>query len=149
VPQPDADPVTLASTAMPVPGDAPNADTAPASIGRLVAAAVPQLRGSTDEVRLSVRLDPPSLGHVTVDISSRDGAVHVVVRPTEAATTDVLAAQRSAVDAALADAGFQLGGFDVRSNDRRDAPKPGGSARVALDDTDDITSPSDDGALRL
>ena len=125
-----------------------SADVAPTSIGRLVAATLPHLR-DTNEVRLSVRLDPPTLGHVTVDISTRDGAVHVVVRPTEAASSDVLAAQRSAVDAALTQAGFELGGFDVRSNDRRDAPKPRSSS-IDLDEVDEIQpSTSDDGALRL
>jgi flagellar hook-length control protein FliK len=125
---------------------------APMALGRLVAATVPQLRGASNDVRLSVRLDPPSLGQVTVDISTRDGAVHVVVRPSESSSAGVLDAQRSAVGAALANAGFELGGFDVRAGDRRDAPRP--SRRVASIEGADVASPttdppSDDGALRL
>jgi flagellar hook-length control protein FliK len=124
----------------------------PVALGRLVAATVPQLRGASNDVRLSVRLDPPSLGQVTVDISTRDGAVHVVVRPSESSSAGVLDAQRSAVGAALANAGFELGGFDVRAGDRRDAPRP--SRRVASIEGTDVGSPttdlpSDDGALRL
>jgi flagellar hook-length control protein FliK len=143
-----------------VPGVAPTATraesihggVAPVALGRLVAATVPQLRGASNDVRLSVRLDPPSLGQVTVDISTRDGAVHVVVRPSESSSAGVLDAQRSAVGAALANAGFELGGFDVRAGDRRDAPRP--SRRVASIEGTDVASPatdlpSDDGALRL
>jgi flagellar hook-length control protein FliK len=125
---------------------------APMALGRLVAATVPQQRGASNDVRLSVRLDPPSLGQVTVDISARDGAVHVVVRPSESSSAGVLDAQRSAVGAALANAGFELGGFDVRAGDRRDAPRP--SRRLAPIEGTDVASPatdlpSDDGALRL
>jgi hypothetical protein len=150
MPDPALDTSTIATATSAPRNVSTTADVAPTSLGRLVAATVPQLRGTTDEVRMSVRLDPPSLGHVTVDISSRDGAVHVVVRPTEATTTDLLAAQRSAVSAALTDAGFQLGGFDVRSNDRRDAPKARPATLLGLDEVIEPDSPTlDDGALRL
>jgi flagellar hook-length control protein FliK len=139
-------------TALPPPDPArPTGAVAPASIGRLVAATVPELRSSNNDMRLSVRLDPPSLGQVTVDISTRDGAVHVVIRPTEASATGVLDAQRAAISAALSDAGFELGGFDVRAGDQRDAPKPSAPRRVdAGIEIDAIDGPStDDGALRL
>jgi hypothetical protein len=147
--EPASDLTVLDVVATPPRTDPVNRELAPTSIGRLVAATVPQMRSSSDDVRLSVRLDPPSLGHVTVDISTRDGAVHVVIRPTEATSTDVLAAQRSTVSAALADAGFQLGGFDVRSNDRRDAPKPAARTQSVLDAEIDDPPTIDDGALRL
>jgi hypothetical protein len=124
-------------------------DTPPAALGRLVAATVPQAREGSSDVRLSVRLDPPSLGHVTVDVSTRDGAVHVVVRPTESASVPVLDAQRSAVEAALANAGFDLGSFDVHSGDRRDPHHPAAAPPARLDEPEPDSTPTDDGALRL
>jgi hypothetical protein len=55
------------------------------------------------------------------------------------------------VTAALANAGFELGGFDVRAGDQRDAPRPSSNRRVDLDlDAFDDTTPSaEDGLLRL
>lgn len=69
--------------------------------------------------RVVLRLDPPHLGAVTVDIATRNGDVHVVMRVEAPLAAQGLAAQRDQLRAALDAHGLALAGFDIRQ-DRRD-----------------------------
>jgi flagellar hook-length control protein FliK len=66
--------------------------------------------------RLTVRLDPPDLGSVSLHFELRDGAVSVLLRPERSEATALLTGQRERVADALQREGLNLAGFDVRTD---------------------------------
>jgi flagellar hook-length control protein FliK len=84
-------------------------------------------------VRLTVRLDPPNLGEVRVELVARNGSVTVRVEPVHDAAAPLLAHQRDAVAAALERTGMSLSSFDVTPGEpeRRQAPQSKRTVRIA------------------
>lgn len=105
---------------------------------------VDQARASSPR-RVVVPLDPPALGHVTVEIIVRADSVKVSLQHGDDAAFAALTAQRPAIEAALESNGLHLSGFDVSSNHRRQTPEPRRSQR--FETFVDHVEP--DGALRL
>jgi flagellar hook-length control protein FliK len=77
--------------------------------------------------KMTVRLDPPDLGLVSVQFELKDGAVTVVLRPERSEAGTLLNAQRSHVAEALQREGLNLSGFDVRTDSG--GADPGGQGR--------------------
>jgi flagellar hook-length control protein FliK len=84
-------------------------------------------------VKLTVRLDPPNLGEVRVELVARNGSVTVRVEPVHDAAAPLLAHQRDAVAAALERTGLSLSSFDVTPGEpeRRQAPQSKRTVRIA------------------
>jgi hypothetical protein len=96
-----------------------------ADLPAAVVAAVRHLRHRPDGTqRLVVRLDPPELGSVQVDLLARGEEVHVVMRAEHDQAAGALREARPAVARALEAEGFALAGFDVSARDG-DAARPG------------------------
>ena len=81
--------------------------------------------------RLVVRLDPPELGRVTVEVLTRADSVHVVMRTEHGAATNALLQQRELIREALERQGLTLGGFDVSEDPNRQAGDPGAARQRA------------------
>lgn len=96
--------------------------------------------------RVVIPLDPPALGHVTVEIIVRADSVKVSLQHGDDAAFASLNAQRPAIAAALESNGLHLSGFDVSSNQQRHAA-PGQRTARHFETFVDVTEP--DGALRL
>lgn len=99
-----------------------------------LAEAVRHAHRRADEAhRVVVRLDPPELGTVQVDVLVRGEDVHLALRADPGATGPLRDA-RDLIERALRGEGFSLGGFDVSARDegqsRRPTPRPV-AARVA------------------
>ena len=105
-----------------------------------------QTRTESSPRRVVIPLDPPALGHVTVEIIVRADSVKVSLQHGDEATFNALNAQRPAIEAALEANGLHLSGFDVSGNQRQRASHTRMAARQfeALVEQDEP-----DGALRL
>ena len=105
-----------------------------------------QTRTESSPRRVVIPLDPPALGHVTVEIIVRADSVKVSLHHGDEATFNALNAQRPAIEAALEANGLHLSGFDVSGNQRQHASHTRLAARQfeALVEQDEP-----DGALRL
>jgi Flagellar hook-length control protein FliK len=105
-----------------------------------------QSRTESSPRRVVIPLDPPALGHVTVEIIVRADSVRVSLQHGDEATFNALNAQRPAIEAALESNGLHLSGFDVSGNSRQRASHGRTAARhfEAL-----IEQVEPDGALRL
>jgi flagellar hook-length control protein FliK len=99
--------------------------------------------------RVVVPLDPPALGHVTVEIVVRADSVKVSLQHADEAAFSALHAQRPAIEAALESNGLQLSDFDVSGNQRQPAPREQ-RATPSFDLFTTFTEHDEpDGALRL
>jgi flagellar hook-length control protein FliK len=133
----DAAPVgglRAAELAPPTGGRGVTATEQPIAPSRFAGVAVAAARASAEAdrpVRLSVRLDPPNLGEVRVELSSRNGVVTVRVEPVSDAAGPLLNQQRSAVAAALERTGFSLASFDVAAGERQHDQQQQKSRRAA------------------
>src|SRR5690606_16324132 len=103
--------------------------------------------------RVTVRLDPPDLGQLTIEVVARGSEVRITVRASEAGAAPVVLQQQTDVASALSAEGFQLDGFDVHAghSDGRDQQQgtdrrvpAAGAEQFALPD-----EPDDDGVLRI
>jgi flagellar hook-length control protein FliK len=105
-----------------------------------------QARTESSPRRVVIPLDPPALGHVTVEIIVRADSVRVSLQHGDEAAFKALNAQRPAIEAALESSGLHLSGFDVSANNRQRASHMRTSARhfEAL-----VEQVEPDGALRL
>jgi flagellar hook-length control protein FliK len=117
-----------------------------AQLPAVVCDLVEQARVSSAPRRVVVPLDPPALGHVTVEIIVRADSVKVSLQHGDDAAFAALNAQRPAIAAALESSGLHLSGFDVSSNQRRHAMPDARPAR-RFETFVDTVEP--DGALRL
>lgn len=106
--------------------------------------------------RVTLRLDPPHLGAVTLDIASRNGEVHVVMRVEGPAAAQQLAAQRDQLRSALDAQGLSLAGFDIQQErgERQHERQQGSTARerlsgVAATGAIDPVAPTSEGVLFL
>ncbi|MEO8694902.1 MAG: flagellar hook-length control protein FliK [Acidimicrobiales bacterium] len=105
-----------------------------------------QSRTESSPRRVVIPLDPPALGHVTVEIIVRADSVKVSLQHGDEATFNALNAQRPAIEAALESNGLHLSGFDVSGNNRQRAPH----RRTAVRHFEaPIEQVEPDGALRL
>jgi flagellar hook-length control protein FliK len=156
--------LALATQAVAPPAAAPlermAAPVALGSLGSTIADLAGQARMGEGTTRVTVPLDPPALGHVTLEIVVRGEQVRVTVHAANADAARVLSTQRDAVAATLGAHGFDLSGFDVgqmpqprgQSNGR-----PAGTASTSSDTSFsleperpiDAPRAPDDGALRL
>jgi hypothetical protein len=105
-----------------------------------------QSRTESSPRRVVIPLDPPALGHVTVEIIVRADSVKVSLQHGDESTFNALNAQRPAIEAALESNGLHLSGFDVSGNNRQRASHMRTTARhfEAL-----VEQIEPDGALRL
>jgi flagellar hook-length control protein FliK len=123
----DAATQALTSTVAPLPGaGGPAATPAAATLSAGAHAALPShiaelarsARIAADgSARLTVRLDPPELGAVTLHLRSRGGEVELAIRAETPGGASALAAQQSRVRELLASHGFDLSRFSVASSD--------------------------------
>ncbi|MCI0754798.1 flagellar hook-length control protein FliK [Teichococcus vastitatis] len=103
---------------------------------QLAAEAAPQLvmrvaQAQKDGVdRISVDLRPPELGRVELQMTFRDGMVHVVMRAEQPETFEALRQERHHLEQQMADAGLQLGagGLDLQQG-RLPQPEPEAESR--------------------
>jgi flagellar hook-length control protein FliK len=83
--------------------------------------------------KMTVRLDPPDLGLVSVHFELKDGAVSVLLRPERTEAGTLLGAQRERVAEVLQREGLNLSSFDVRTDsggtDRGSSGRHGGGGR--------------------
>lgn len=89
---------------------------------RIDTVAVAAARASIDAnrpIRLTVRLDPPNLGELRVELTARGSQVTVRLEPTNANVAPTLSQQRSAVAEALERTGFNLSGFDISNPEQQ------------------------------
>ena len=100
-------------------GTAPKMVIAPSRIDTVAVAAARASADASRPIRLSVRLDPPSLGELRVEVTVRGGQVSVRLEPTGSTAVPRLAAQREAIAAALERTGFQLSGFDIANPEQQ------------------------------
>lgn len=100
-------------------GTAPKMVIAPSRIDTVAVAAARASADASRPIRLSVRLDPPNLGELRVEVTARGGQVSVRLEPTGANAAPRLAAQREAIAAALERTGFQLSGFDIANPEQQ------------------------------
>jgi hypothetical protein len=123
-----------------------------ASLPALVSELAEHARAASSPRRVVVPLDPPALGHVTVEIVVRADSVRVSLQHANDAALASLTAQRPAIEAALESNGLHLSGFDVSSNDRQPTAREHRATRTfeTFDMFDSIVESVDsDGALRL
>ncbi len=105
--------------ASPVPVGAPRTAVAterpiaPARLPEVLLAATRTSAEAERPVRLSLRLDPPHLGEIRVELLARNGTVTVRVEPVHEAAAPLLSQQRQAVSDVLARSGFTMTSFDV------------------------------------
>jgi hypothetical protein len=120
-----------------------------ASLPALVSELAEHARTAASPRRVVVPLDPPALGHVTVEIIVRAGSVRVSLQHADDAAFASLTAQRPAIEAALESNGLHLSGFDVSSNHRQPPAREHRATRT-FDMFDTFVTPVEsDGALRL
>jgi flagellar hook-length control protein FliK len=102
---------------------------------------------------LSVRLDPPELGSVRIEINAHQGEIHLVMHVDTPDAHLALHTQREGIERLLSGEGFGLAGFDVQTRQRRDEQRSDRNHRTGQrDDTDlaaDEPSVPGDAALRL
>jgi flagellar hook-length control protein FliK len=93
------------------------------------------------ETRMTLRLSPPSLGEVTVEVSRSEGAVHVRVAAGQSATREWIESNLPQLRQSLANEGVNLGSINVGSQsggqgsgafhhwfDAQDLPPPNSAA---------------------
>ncbi len=118
---------------------APKLTVPPTRIDTVAVAAARASAEAGRPIRLSLRLDPPNLGELRVELTARGGQVTVRLEPANGAAGPALHQQREAVAAALERSGFHLSGFDVANPEqqRQDDPRRRGTARAgfAVDET--------------
>jgi flagellar hook-length control protein FliK len=105
-----------------------------------------QARTESSPRRVVIPLDPPALGHVTVEIIVRADSVKVSLQHGDEATFNALNAQRPAIEAALEANGLHLSGFDVSGNQQQRASHTRMAARHFAAVVEQVEP---DGALRL
>jgi hypothetical protein len=105
-----------------------------------------QARTESSPRRVVIPLDPPALGHVTVEIIVRADSVKVSLQHGDQATFNALNAQRPAIEAALEANGLHLSGFDVSGNQRQRTSHTRVAARLFEAAIEQVEP---DGALRL
>ena len=135
--------------------EAPVAPSAREFTARIVAAAQHSAREG-QPTRLVVRLDPPELGQVAIEVVSRGTSVSVDIRPASSDAVAPLRNQHATVEATLKSAGFELSGFDVSNpHARDDRPRPRharrapGAAVEPIAEQAGIRPTTPDNALRL
>lgn len=114
---------SLLSTARPIGGAQASADptplATPVSFGELATtmrAQVAQMRTVSDAQRhIIVRLDPPELGALTLDLRTVGDEVLITARTDTAEAARALLRQRADMQVAIQSLGLALTGFDVRS----------------------------------
>ena len=105
-----------------------------------------QARTQSSPRRVVIPLDPPALGHVTVEIIVRADSVRVTLQHADESTFNSLNAQRPAIEAALESSGLHLTGFDVSGQQKQHASRTR-SACPRFETPVEQIEP--DGALRL
>jgi flagellar hook-length control protein FliK len=116
------------SAAAPTAGAAPAAGPVPDRFGEGAARALAQaIAAGADRNRIELRLDPPELGRVAIDLRLDDGAVSASVSADRPETLDLLRRHADALQRELSGAGFDRAtlSFGDRSADRG---APGGFA---------------------
>lgn len=127
--RPDAATATAATTSDPAPAPA---DGEPVPASRLGATILPEatrMRGTAAHRTLEIRLDPPDLGTVDLEIRSSGSTVSVVARTESAEAMLAVLRQRDVIEASLRQHGMDLSGFDVSAGTPdRDRTGAGGDA---------------------
>jgi flagellar hook-length control protein FliK len=129
------------ATAEPVEAAAPKLVIPPNRVDTVAVAAARASAEATRPIRLSIRLDPPNLGEVRVELTARGNQVTMRLEPTAEIAGPALHQQRAAVAAALERTGFQLAGFDIANPEQQKqgfVPKHAGR-RDAGAETDEPT----------
>ncbi len=102
--------------------------------------------------RITVRIDPPDLGQVTIEVVTRGNEVRVSLHASDGTHTTALHSQQRAISEALSAEGFNLQGFDVQTglpeDRRRDGEDRRGDGRVLDVDIEEFAV-EDDGVLRI
>jgi flagellar hook-length control protein FliK len=121
--------------------------TAISQLPSVVADMAQQARTASSPRRVVIPLDPPALGHVTVEIIVRADSVRVSLQHADESTFNALNAQRPAIEAALESSGLHLTGFDVSSQQRQQQAARSQTASTHFETLTEQVEP--DGALRL
>jgi flagellar hook-length control protein FliK len=127
---------------------------APSRIDTVAVAAARASAEADRPIRLSVRLDPPNLGELRVELTARGGQVTVRLEPTNPNVAPTLSQQRAAVAEALERTGFQLSGFDIANPEQQQQQQQGSAQRrnsaraAAIDEIHVEDTPATDG-LRI
>ena len=114
---------------------APPLTVAPSRIDTVAVAAARASAEAGRPIRLTLRLDPPNLGELRVELTVRGGQVTVRLEPANSAAAPALHQQREAVAAALERSGFQLSEFDVENPEQQPQgdTRKRGTARAGFD----------------
>ena len=87
--------------------------TSPARLGATILPEASRMRGTSAHRTLEIRLDPPDLGTVDLEIRSSGSTVSVVARTESAEAMLAVLRQRDSIEATLREHGMDLSGFDV------------------------------------
>ena len=87
--------------------------TAPPRLASVIAPEAARLRGTVGHRTLEIRLDPPDLGTVDLEIRSSGSTVTIVARTESAEAMLAVLRQRDVIEASLRQLGMDLSGFDV------------------------------------
>jgi flagellar hook-length control protein FliK len=111
-------------------------------IAQVLAPEMERMRGTTANRILEIRLDPPDLGGVEVEIRSNGSTISVVAITESADATAAVLRQRDQIEATLRSLGMDLAGFDVSTGDTRrdgaDERRTGTSAGATTTTTEGI-----------
>lgn len=104
---------TSATQALSTPGVARSELTAPQRLAAVIAPEAGRMRGTVGHRTLEIRLDPPDLGTVDLEIRSSGSTVTIVARTESADAMLAVLRQRDQIEASLRDLGMDLSSFDV------------------------------------
>jgi hypothetical protein len=141
---------TSTTQALSNPGVARGELTAPQRLAAVIAPEVDRMRGTVGHRTLEIRLDPPDLGTVDLEIRSSGSTVTIVARTESAEAMLAVLRQRDSIEASLRELGMDLSGFDVsagtpereQAENRRDNATGGAATGSAADAVDLDAEPS-------
>jgi flagellar hook-length control protein FliK len=100
--------------------------------------------------RLAIRLDPPELGHVRVDLIASGDDIHLQLHTETSGAHNALNARHEGIERALQAEGFSLGSFDVQTgqpDERRQEANTTNGNGLPLEETEEADAA--DQGLRL
>jgi flagellar hook-length control protein FliK len=143
----DGSVATAASTTQVLsnPGVARTELTAPQRLAAVIAPEAARMRGTVAHRTLEIRLDPPDLGTVDLEIRSSGSTVTIVARTESAEAMLAVLRQRDSIEASLREHGMDLSGFDVSDGtpereqaENRRGPAAAGVGSGSTAETDDV-----------